>query len=294
MNKDYYAIIEYEKRRSLSYAKFCILFFLFFLSFINRIDSKVSNQYYGSHSDVCLSTFFMYDEDNKQEITELDFGNTVLWSIAILSLLLNVFIGVKAFSKSEYPKHVTNPDNSDYSNKINLALDRTNKLFSSIKDINFKINEYEDYFNGLDKAFEQIEFRLKKLEPSNFGDIPPFNSNTLQETKKEIIYYSETPERDGSFMIADLKSKKSNLTIYKIIKDANTGDIYFDLDITNNDILKRVINLSENLLKPVCEFVNAPTSRSTRVVKVSKECGRLEERGGRYYVTEKIKIRFED
>jgi hypothetical protein len=293
MNKDYFAIIEYQKRRSFSYAKFCILFFLFFLLFINRIDSKVSNQYYGSHSDVCLSTFFMYDEDNKQEITELDFGNTVLWSIAILSLLLNVFIGVKAFSKSEYVNNEVKPATID-NTKIDLVLSRSNSQQNKLNDIINKINEFEKYFDGLDKAFEQIEFRLKRLEPSNFGDIPPFNSNTLQETKKEIIYYSETPERDGSFMIADLKSKKSNLTIYKIIRDANSGDIYFDLDITNTDILKRVINLSENLLKPVCEFVNAPTSRSIRVVKVSKESGRLEERGGRYYVTEKIKIRFED
>jgi hypothetical protein len=293
MNKDYFANIVNEVRSSFKYYIFVIFLLAFFLSLINKIDSKEFNKDNKKYSVVCLSSFFVNAENVGEEKTELDLGNTVLWSLVIISLLLHTFIGYKAFSKSDYRNYEVD-SKSNENEKIKYLLEKSKSLENKINDINFKIDEFEVYFDKLDEVIDNFDLRLKNLEPSNFIGNPHINNAILQETKKEIIYYSESPERDGSFLIADLKNKKSNLTVFKIIKDIDTGKLLYDLEIANFDITKRIISLNENLLKPVCEYINEPSVRSSKIVKVSKELGKLEERNGKYYVIEKIKIRFED
>lgn len=113
-----------------------------------------------------------------------------------------------------------------------------------------------------------------------------------ENTQKPIEKYIEAPERDGYFDERLITPEELPKSLYKIIFYPGSNEFEFDILENKVNIHRSAMDLSNNLLKPACEYGNDPKPSDKKIIKLNSDKGTLLKENDKLKITKKIKIKF--
>lgn len=231
------------------------------------------------------------------EEIEIDF---YLWALTILTLVISITTSLlylnnrkelshllKRFSDFEKDQQVIKQKNSE---KPSSTLMVKKSDYLQIPD-----SEIDRIKNIIINHFELINREKEHLQSISIGEastIVTLDENPSPRVDKIIVKYIEAPEKEGHFDKNFISINETPKSLYKIIIYPDSNKIEFDILINKISIHRNAMDLSNNLLKPACNYREDPKPYDKQIFKVTSEKGTLEEENGKLIIIDKLKIKF--